>query len=45
MRVWLIGLGMVGAEYGAARKLLCKNLSGDTAWRYGKPEKDTKAEE
>lgn len=39
MRVWLIGLGMIGAEFGAARKLLMRNLSGDSGWRYGKPEK------
>lgn len=41
MRVWLIGLGMIGAEFGAARKLLMRNLSGDSGWRYGKPEKAT----
>ncbi len=39
MRVWLIGLGMIGAEFGAARKLLMRNLSGDSGWRYGKPDK------
>lgn len=39
MRVWLIGLGMIGAEFGAARKLMMRNLSGDSGWRYGKPEK------
>ena len=40
MRVWLIGLGMVGDEYKLARKLLMAPLSGNAAWRYGKPEKD-----
>jgi len=40
MRVWLIGLGMVGAEYKLARKILMQNLSGNGAWRYGAPEKD-----
>ena len=40
MRVWLIGLGMVGDEYKLTRKLLMDPLSGDAAWRYGKPEKD-----
>jgi hypothetical protein len=25
----------------AARKLMLKNLSGDSSWRYGKPEKAT----
>lgn len=39
MRIWLISLGMVGTEYGTARKLLMKNLSGNSGWRYGKPEK------
>lgn len=39
MRVWAIGLGMVGEDFKLARKLLMKNLSGNAAWRYGKPEK------
>jgi hypothetical protein len=39
MRVWLIGLGMIGKEYALARKLLLKNLSGNSSWRYGVPEK------
>ena len=39
MRVWLIGLGMIGKEYTLARKLLLKNLEGDSSWRYGAPEK------
>lgn len=39
MRVWLISLGMIGKEYGNARKLLGKALGGDSGWRYGKPEK------
>lgn len=38
MRVWLIGLGMIGEEFKLARKLLMANLSGDSAWRHGKPE-------
>lgn len=37
MRVWLIGLGLIGKEYGKIRKLLAANLSGDSSWRYGKP--------
>ena len=44
-RVFLIGLGMVGAEFGNARKCLCKALPGNAAWssgidprRKGKPE-------
>lgn len=43
MRVWLIGLGMVGKEYALARKLLLKNLDGNSSWRYGAPEKDALA--
>lgn len=39
MRVWLIGLGMVGGDFKAARKFLLKNLAGNAAWRYGAPEK------
>lgn len=41
MRVWLIGLGLVGEEYKLIRKLMCQPLSGNAAWRYGKPEKKT----
>ncbi len=37
MRVWLMGLGLIGTEYKEARKLLMCNLSGDSGWRYGKP--------
>lgn len=39
MRVWLIGLGLIGKEYGKCRKLMGKNLGGESGWRYGKPEK------
>ena len=39
MRVWLIGLGLIGKKYGNIRKLMMANLSGDSSWRYGKPEK------
>lgn len=45
MRVWLIGLGLIGTEYKTARKLLMCNLSGDSGWRYGKPEAVHAAEE
>ncbi|MDR0943194.1 MAG: hypothetical protein LBM41_01535 [Ruminococcus sp.] len=37
MRVWLIGLGMVGAEFATARKILTKPLEGNGAYRYGRP--------
>lgn len=39
-RVFLIRLGMVGDEYKIARKILLKNLEGNAAFRYGKPEKN-----
>ncbi|MGY0373232.1 virulence-related protein [Clostridium sp. JNZ J1-5] len=42
-RVFLIRLGMIGDEYKEARKVMLKNLEGNGAFRYGKPEK--KAEE
>lgn len=41
MRVWLIGLGLIGEEYKLARKLYSRNLTGDSGWRYGKPKNDT----
>jgi len=43
MRVWLIGLGMVGNDFKLARKFLLQNLAGNAAWRYGKPEKKVAA--
>jgi hypothetical protein len=45
MRVWLIGLGMVGKEYGPARKLLMANLGGNSSWRYGEPDKSAPIDE
>lgn len=39
-RVFLIRLGFVGDEYKAARKLLMKNLSGNSAFRDGTPNKE-----
>ena len=45
MRVWLISLGMIGPEYDGIRKRMIRPLSGDSGWRYGKPEKAEKAEE
>ncbi|KGR90173.1 hypothetical protein CD30_13050 [Ureibacillus massiliensis 4400831 = CIP 108448 = CCUG 49529] len=40
-RVWLNRLGMIGDEYKETRKLLLQNLTGNSAFRYGKPEKET----
>ena len=39
-RVFLIRLGMIGNEYKVTRKILLKNLEGNAAFRYGKPEKN-----
>lgn len=32
-RCWLLRLGFIGNEFKAARKILLKNVSGDSAWR------------
>ena len=40
MRVWLISLGMVGAEYKTTRKVLLRNLSGNSAFRSGAAKKE-----
>lgn len=45
MRVWLIGLGCVGAEYKYLRKIMGEFLGGNSAWRHGKPEKEISTEE
>ena len=37
MRVFLIRLGFIGPEYNTARKILLRNLSGNSAWKYGPP--------
>ena len=44
MRVWLIGLGLSGKEYSLCRKLMSKNLTGNSAFRYGKPDTETDSE-
>ena len=38
-RVFLIKLGFVGDEYRVARKILLKNLSGNSAFKNGAPSK------
>lgn len=37
-RCFLLRLGMIGADYKAASKVLLRNLTGSSAFRYGKPE-------
>lgn len=36
-RVWLVSLGLKGAEFKTARKHLLANLDGNSAWRNGRP--------
>jgi len=44
MRVFCIGLGLVGAEYKLCRQLLMKNLSGNSSWRYSDSESKPRKE-
>ena len=39
MRVFLLGLGMIGDEYKIARKTLLSKLGGNSAWKGGPPPK------
>jgi hypothetical protein len=39
MRVWLLRMGFIGDEYKTARKILLKNLSGNSAYSQGAPSK------
>jgi len=43
LRIFLIQLGMSGDEYKAARRALCASMPGNSAWRFGPPEKATAA--
>ncbi len=45
MRIFMVRLGMKGAQYAVARRLLLKNLSGNSGWRYGAPPKKNVAAE
>ena len=36
---FLLRLGFIGNEYKAERKILLKNLSGNSSWKNGAPEK------
>jgi len=40
MRVFCIGLGLIGSEYSRVRALLTKPLPGNGAWRYYQNEKE-----
>ena len=39
-RCFLLRLGFIGNEYKAERKILVKNLSGNSSWKNGAPEKE-----
>ena len=39
-RIFLIRLGLIGDEYKTTRRILLRNLSGNSAWRNGAPEKE-----
>ncbi|HES5977278.1 TPA: virulence protein [Streptococcus pyogenes] len=39
-RCFLLRLGFIGNEYKAERKILLKNLSGNSSWKNGAPEKE-----
>ena len=43
-RCFIIRIGMVGAEYKKARKILLENLTGNSSWKNGAPEKATDVE-
>ena len=43
-RCFVIRIGMVGAEYKKARKILLENLTGNSSWKNGAPEKATDVE-
>ncbi len=39
MRIFMVRLGMKGAQYALARKLMLNHLTGNSGWRYGAPPK------
>lgn len=40
MRLFLVRLGFIGDEYKAARKLLLRNLTGNSSWKSGRSPKE-----
>lgn len=44
-RCFLLRLGFIGANYKAERKILLQNLSGNSSWKNGAPEKTAPAED
>jgi len=45
MRIFTVRLGLKGDEYKLIRKLLAHNLSGNSAWKNGAPEKEAPKDE
>jgi len=43
-RLFLVRLGFVGKEYAAARKILLRNLTGNSSWKDGQPPKKVEGE-
>lgn len=39
-RCFLLRLGFIGNEYKTTRQILLRNLSGNSAWKNGAPEKE-----
>ena len=37
MRTWMNRMGMIGDEFATAREVFMKNLTGDSAFRFGRP--------
>lgn len=42
-RCFLLRLGFIGSEYKAERKILLQNLSGNSSWKNGAPDKEVAA--
>lgn len=42
-RCFLLRLGFIGSEYKAERKILLQNLTGNSSWKNGAPEKEVAA--
>ncbi|MGI6736710.1 MAG: virulence protein [Anaerovoracaceae bacterium] len=43
-RCFLLRLGFIGSEYKGSRKILLRNLSGNSSWKNGAPEKESDEE-
>ena len=41
MRIFLVGLGLIGREFDHCRKLMMRGLPGNSGFRYGKPDGET----